>query len=118
MAGISIKCLAMIASKPRRCPLVTAAICLFAVGAGGRMSHGAPIVFKFDATVSEVQGDVAALNLPFALAIGQQITGKYSFQSEEDLLDIFIHQARGKQGRVNLTIENTEFVASTNFGAF
>jgi hypothetical protein len=105
------------ANRLRRWPLATVAICLFAVVVGQKISQGAPIVFKFDATVSEIQGDMAALNLPFSLAIGQTITGMYTFQSAEDLFDIFIHPERGKQGMVSVRINGTDVAAGVNFGS-
>jgi hypothetical protein len=44
--------------------------------------QAAPLPFQFEATISEVEGDVSALNLPFSLGIGEQIRGKYLFQSD------------------------------------
>jgi hypothetical protein len=70
-----------------------------------------PLAFGFSATISEVQGDVAALDLPFALTVGQQFEGAYSFLSEEDLLDVFLHRELGKQGQIALTIEDTDIQA-------
>ena len=76
----------------------------------------APITFHFDATISSIQGDVQSLNLPFSLNVGQQFTGKYSFASEEDLLDLFLNPGLGKQGTVSLILDGTEIEAVTNFG--
>jgi hypothetical protein len=75
-----------------------------------------PINFQFKAMISEIAGDASALNLPFALNVGQQIHGKYSFQSEQDLLDIFVPRGVIKEGVVHLAIDGSEMAARTNFG--
>jgi hypothetical protein len=77
---------------------------------------GAEIRFEFEATISQVEGDVAALNLPFTLNVGQRIQGRYVFPNESDLLDIFLHHERGKQANVTLTIDSTQIEAAANFG--
>jgi hypothetical protein len=82
----------------------------------GAILEAAPIAFRFDATITEVDGDPSPLNLPFSLSVGQQIAGKYSFQSEEDFLDVFLHPDRDKRGLLTLTIDGSELEARTNRG--
>jgi hypothetical protein len=79
-------------------------------------AQATPVMFRFEATISNIEGDAASLNLPFSLTIGQQIAGKYSFQSEEELLDIFLHHEQGKRGEISLTIDSIEINAVTNVG--
>ena len=99
-------------SLPRLCVLLFAG--KFCVA--GAAVQAAPVVYQFEATISNVEGDPAPLNLPFSIAVGQQIAGKFTFQSDEDLLDIFLHHERGKQGLVTLSIDGMVLEALMNFG--
>lgn len=76
-----------------------------------------PLRFNFEATISEIEGDTSALNLPFSLAVGDRIVGAYAFQNGQDLLDIFFRHELGKQGQVTLIIDETEIEAGANFGS-
>lgn len=82
-------------------------------------SNGAPITFAFEATVSAVAGNPSAIELPFSLALGQQIKGRYSFESEEQLLDIFSNifpYEIEEIGRLSLGIEGMVIGAAANVG--
>jgi len=75
----------------------------------------APVTFRFDAEISEVQGDVVALNLPFPLEVGLSFTGQYEFQSEQHLLNL-VAGLPTNEALVRLFIGNSELLAATNFG--
>jgi hypothetical protein len=78
--------------------------------------NAAPLTLTFDANISQVQGDPGSLDLPFPLVVGRPINGKYVFQSEQDLLDIFLDGDLRKQAQVALTIGGVEITAVANFG--
>jgi hypothetical protein len=87
------------------------------LASAGRITQAAPVVFAFEATISEVNGDATVLDLPFTLTVGQEIEGRYTFQSNEDMLDVFLNRERGTQGELFLTIDGIEIQAPTNFGS-
>lgn len=80
------------------------------------MAQAAPVTFRFEAEITEIEGDVAALNLPFSLSAGQVFLGQYSFNNPEGLLDIVQGIQSGNQGNVALNFEGTILEAVTNFG--
>ena len=96
------------------CAFVIASLALFASGAAS--VFGSPVTFRFEATINEVDGDALALNLPFPLAPGQQISGEYIFSGKQDFIDIFLHHELGKQGLATFTLDSIEIEATTNFG--
>ena len=87
----------------------------------GAAAEAAPIAFTFQATVTRVNGDLGALNLPFTLTTGQQISGTYKFASESDLIDIILHPEYywqhpelAKSGTLALNIGGTSLSGSVN----
>jgi hypothetical protein len=60
-----------------------------ALVATSRIGQAAPLSFAFEAIISEVQGDVAALNLPFSLATGQQLTGAIALPAKATFWTFF-----------------------------
>jgi hypothetical protein len=48
------------------------------VSLGASMAHlqAAPIIFGFEATISDIQGGAALLKLPFSLEVGEPIRGR------------------------------------------
>ena len=76
----------------------------------------APISFQFDATISQIDGDLWPLNLPFSLAVGQPMSATYKFNDVQTLLDIFTHSAFGSAGAVTFTMGVFQGTAISNFG--
>jgi hypothetical protein len=88
-------------------------LCVVAMGIQARSEQ---FQIQFEATISEIEVDPSALNLPFSLNLGQQISGQYIFQSKEELLDILLNPELGRQGVLTLTIDGTELEALINLG--
>ncbi len=87
---------------------------------GASLSHSAPIEIGFKATVSEVDGDAAAITLPFSLSVGQQLKGRYSFDSEERLLEVFSYafpNQQAKSGQLLLDVDSVIVGAGINTGS-
>jgi len=80
------------------------------------VTKAAPLVFQFDATISQVQGAAVPLDVPFSLTVGQRIDAQYTFSESQDLLDLFSNPSLAKQGQIALTIDGVQFGALTNIG--
>lgn len=88
---------------------------LVASGAAISPATAAPIVFQFDATISQILGDPATLNLPFSFAVGQPMTATYTFSDLQSLQNVSTSVALGSQGDVAFTIGGTQGTATINF---
>ena len=78
--------------------------------------QAATATYSFQATINKVDGDLGEVILPFGLVAGQQISGTYTFASEQDLLNIFLNPSLGSAGVLTLTIGGVELSASVNAG--
>ncbi len=52
--------------------------------------EAAPVAFRFEAEVTEIQGDLNQLSLPISLDVGDSISGFLSFGDEEDLRSLLL----------------------------
>ncbi|MCC7476514.1 MAG: hypothetical protein IT425_14070 [Pirellulales bacterium] len=102
----------------RHCPgcVLSVFFLTFVYDPPSNIVRAAPVKYQFSATITQVQGDATALNLPFALHVGQQVNGCYSFATEQAMLDVFLHHELGVLGQVSLAIDGTEMPAAANLG--
>jgi hypothetical protein len=96
-----------------RC-ITTILMACFAAEFSASVLHASSLILQFRATISQVQGDPALLNLPFTLAVGQPFTGKYSYADAQDLVDEFLRPARGTPGHLVLNIAGSPVDFTTN----